>query len=202
MAVEIDYFEYANDTDARLAYVTNATFGSDICSGGTATALSELENMEASKAFDDNASTFWSTSTTEMPTWIKYDFGSGVTKTVNRYTYTARATVYNYWAAWILQGSNDNTNWTDLDTQSGQSFTGGQKKTYTLSVLNITAYRYYRFWITSTQSEAGAEAAEIELMEIPLQCGSESTIKTQGSYSLKAVAAQTDSLNKTLTKTF
>jgi hypothetical protein len=31
---------------------------------------------------------------------------------------------------------------------------------------------------------------------------SESTIKTQGSYALKAVAAQTDSLNKTLTKTF
>lgn len=31
---------------------------------------------------------------------------------------------------------------------------------------------------------------------------SESTIKTQGSYSLKAIAAATDSLNKTLTKTF
>lgn len=31
---------------------------------------------------------------------------------------------------------------------------------------------------------------------------SESTIKTQGSYALKAVAAATDSLNKTLTKTF
>jgi hypothetical protein len=31
---------------------------------------------------------------------------------------------------------------------------------------------------------------------------SEATIKTQGSYALKVVAAQTDSLNKTLTKTF
>ena len=35
-----------------------------------------------------------------------------------------------------------------------------------------------------------------------VQSYSESTIKTQGSYALKAVAAQTDSLNKTLTKTF
>jgi hypothetical protein len=35
-----------------------------------------------------------------------------------------------------------------------------------------------------------------------LQSYSESTIKTQGSYALKVVAAQTDSLNKTLTKTF
>jgi hypothetical protein len=35
-----------------------------------------------------------------------------------------------------------------------------------------------------------------------LQSYSESTIKTQGSYALKAVAAITDSLNKTLTKTF
>ncbi len=35
----------------------------------------------------------------------------------------------------------------------------------------------------------------------PLQSYSESTIKTQGSYSLKGVAAITDSLNKTLTRT-
>jgi nucleoid DNA-binding protein len=35
-----------------------------------------------------------------------------------------------------------------------------------------------------------------------LQSYSEATIKTQGSYALKAVAAITDSLNKTLTKTF
>jgi hypothetical protein len=34
-----------------------------------------------------------------------------------------------------------------------------------------------------------------------LQCYSEATIKTQGSYSLKAIATQTDSLNKTLIKT-
>ena len=35
----------------------------------------------------------------------------------------------------------------------------------------------------------------------PLQSYSEATIKTQGSYSLKAIAAITDSLNKTLTRT-
>jgi hypothetical protein len=35
-----------------------------------------------------------------------------------------------------------------------------------------------------------------------LQSYSEATIKTQGSYALKAVAEATDSLNKTLTKTF
>ena len=38
--------------------------------------------------------------------------------------------------------------------------------------------------------------------DVVLQSYSESTIKTQGSYALKAVAAQTDSLNKTLTHTF
>jgi len=37
-------------------------------------------------------------------------------------------------------------------------------------------------------------------MEINLQCYSEDTIIQQGSYSLKVVAAQTDSLNDTLTK--
>jgi hypothetical protein len=40
-----------------------------------------------------------------------------------------------------------------------------------------------------------------KIYSLPLQSYSEATIKTQGSYALKAVAAQTDSLNKTLTKT-
>jgi len=41
-----------------------------------------------------------------------------------------------------------------------------------------------------------------KIYNVQLQSYSEATIKTQGSYALKAVAAQTDSLNKTLTKTF
>lgn len=47
----------------------------------------------------------------------------------------------------------------------------------------------------------GADAAQVTLDHSRLDCYSESSIKNQGSYSLKAFAKQTDSLNDTLTKT-
>ena len=50
-------------------------------------------------------------------------------------------------------------------------------------------------------SDAAAQAAWVASDSTPLQSYSESTIKTQGSYALKAIAAQTDSLNDTLTRT-
>jgi len=54
-------------------------------------------------------------------------------------------------------------------------------------------------------NDAAAQAAYVtdcESGDSSLQSYSESTIKSQGSYSLKGVAAITDSLNKTLTRTF
>lgn len=48
--------------------------------------------------------------------------------------------------------------------------------------------------------DAAAQAAYVSNSSANLQSYSESTIKTQGSYSLKGVATITDSLNKTLTK--
>ncbi len=49
---------------------------------------------------------------------------------------------------------------------------------------------------------AGSGDLYFKVYTLALQSYSEATIKTQGSYALKAVAAITDSLNKTLTKTF
>lgn len=51
-------------------------------------------------------------------------------------------------------------------------------------------------------NDAAAQAAYVSNDASNFQSYSESTIKQQGSYSLKVVAAQTDSLNDTLTKTF
>jgi len=51
-------------------------------------------------------------------------------------------------------------------------------------------------------SDGTAQAAYVTDSAANLQSYSEATIKTQGSYALKAVAAITNSLNKTLTKTF
>lgn len=73
-----------------------------------------------------------------------------------------------------------------------------------ITVTNTTAYRYYAFKFADTISAPtyGIQVRRIELQEniYALQSYSESTTKTQGSYSLKGVAT-TDAVNKTLTRT-
>ena len=200
----LDLMEYANDGAAQAAFVTNAV-SSDLCTGGTASAVSVYGGgYEADKAFDNDSDTLWHSAATGLPFWIKYDFGGGVTKIVNTYTIQVRATGSYYWIDFKLQGSNNDSDWTDLDTQTGQSFTAGEKKQYILATPNTTAYRYYRFYITDVvaSGDGYTNAAEIELMEsMALQVYSEATIKQEGSYALKGFADITTSLNKTLTRT-
>ena len=205
---EIDFMEYANDAAAQLAYVTDGTYGIDVCGGGTASADTIYNaTYSADKACDDLANTAWSTTDVAYPHWWKYDLGEGNEKTVNKYTIQARDTSGETAAKdFKLQGSNNDSDWTDLDIQTGETYTNGQKKTYTgLSEgVNTTAYRYYRFLGTSNNSGATPnymQIAEYEMMELSLQSYSEDTIKEQGTYSLKVVAVITDSLNDTLTKT-
>ena len=52
-----------------------------------------------------------------------------------------------YPTAWTLQGSNDNSSWTTLDTKSGETFTGQNvANTYSISTAN---YRYYKIDVTA-----------------------------------------------------
>jgi hypothetical protein len=65
---------------------------------------------------------------------------------------------------WILQGSNDLDAgvWTDLDTQTGQTFANRyQLKTYTFT--NATAYSNYRFKVTANNGSIDFQVAEIKL---------------------------------------
>jgi len=80
-----------------------------------------------------------------------------------------------------------------VDCSANVADTNGTIKFRQLS--ETTANRLcYLDWLKAGSAFATATPA--------LQSYSEATIKTQGSYSLKGVAAITDSLNKTLTKTF
>jgi hypothetical protein len=205
--VILDLMEYANDAAAQAAFVTSASqgWGSDVLTGGTASASSVYGSYYADYAFDNNAGSFWNADGTGQPFWLKYDLGSGVTKIVNRYTVQSRPANEFYPIDFKLQGSNNDSGWTDLDTQTGQSFTAGEKKTYTLATPNTTAYRYYRLYVTtSADGNTYCAIAEVEMMEeivASLQDYSEATIKQEGSYALKGIAAITSSLNKTLIRT-
>jgi len=72
--------------------------------------------------------------------WIKFDYGSGNTETVTEILFKQSTTDSH--GTWKLQGSNDDSAWTDI----GSSFTlgGAAVNRYTEPSGNATAYRYYR----------------------------------------------------------
>jgi len=151
-----------------LVKKTAITYGSDFCTGGTASADTVYggTTYPAANGFDNNAATFWASAINPtFPHWIKYDLGSGVTKVAAQYKLTARDTTYNDSSAFKLQGSNDNSTWDDIDSQTGITWSNGETKIFN-SFTNSTAYRYYRiYFITSGRSSTIAEIAEVEIME-------------------------------------
>lgn len=76
--------------------------------------------------------------------------------TLGSYTLTTpSATNYtvNMPRSWLLVGSIDQNTWYTIDTQSNQTFTQGQSKSYTISS-SIYALNYYRLIIQTTNSSS------------------------------------------------
>lgn len=96
------------------------------------------------------------------PHWLQYRFASA--QTVGAYAITA---VANGTAPrdWTLQGSNNGSTWTDLDTRSGISWFGFERKIFTIS--NTTSYLYYRLYITENGNQsAGLWTAMVQEWEL------------------------------------
>src|SRR5215210_609071 len=63
---------------------------------------------------------------------------------------------------WTLSGSNDGTNWTELDRQTNQDFAERfQTKEYRFT--NTTAYRFYRLDFTANHGDGLLQLAEFQL---------------------------------------
>lgn len=72
--------------------------------------------------------------------WVKFDFGSGNTPIIKEAIYRQSTTTGE--GTWQWQGSNDDSNWTNI----GNTFTLGGTTVQTITELsgNTTGYRYYR----------------------------------------------------------
>lgn len=124
------------------------------------------ETSPASNAADGLTSTAWLDSATAAPQWLRYDFGSSVTKTIKRYRITSAAdTPARDPMSWTLEGSQNASSWTVLDTRAGEAF-GGRGKTREFRVTTPGAYRYYRINVSanwSSGSTVGCQIAEFRL---------------------------------------
>lgn len=86
--------------------------------------------------------------------WLKCDWGSGQSHIIDRYSIQV-----NFGASqpsapkdWTLEGSNDGSSWTTVDTVTGQTSWGpGEERAFVCDT-TTTAYRYYRLNISAIQS--------------------------------------------------
>jgi hypothetical protein len=97
----------------------------------------------------------WRPTNTSLPHWIKLDIGSGNTQ----YCYTYKITVRSDASSdkptsWTLAGSNDDSSYTTVDTQTSVTWSGGagEEKTFTCANPTVGAYRYWRLDVTAAQS--------------------------------------------------
>lgn len=110
-----------------------------------------IDNYAASKYYIGGHTTFW----------IGYQ--SAYTAIVTQYTITSANDVSDRDPkSWTLQGSNNGSSWTTLNTQTNQTFTG-RLQTRTFTFTNTTSYLYYRLNITAVYSGTDAQLAEWEL---------------------------------------
>jgi hypothetical protein len=78
-----------------------------------------------------------------LPIYIGYQFATGQVAT--RYTLYMGRTIS---CSWVLEGSNDGSSWTTLDTRTNEGPFGGLVgKSYTFT--NVTSYTHYRWTFTA-----------------------------------------------------
>jgi hypothetical protein len=134
-------------------------YGLDFLTGGTATSSGGYQTPD--KGFDDNTATYYQ-NLNSVPCWVKYDLGSGVAKIGEKYTITLSSYGSQYCpSAWVLEGSNNDSDWTQLDSRSGITWSSAyEKKEFEFS--NATAYRYYKW--TFSAPNGPICIAEFEVM--------------------------------------
>lgn len=136
----------------------NWNYNQNVSSSVTSSASTELSGYEVNRLFDGDPASDWSTSSGQTTGWVKVDFGVGNSEVIIEYTMLAYTGSDNDWNPddWTFEGSNDNSNWDVLDTQTDQfdvlNHDVDNPITYTFS--NSTAYRYYKMDITSNGGDA------------------------------------------------
>ena len=118
-------------------------------------------NYPAWKAFDNVGSTAWRRSGSGS---LTIDIGAGAY--VHGYSVASWSTAgYETEAPkdWTLEGSNDNSTWTVLDTISSQTgWIAGEKRIFELPVRHF--YRYYRINVSATNGASILTIGEFELL--------------------------------------
>ena len=160
---------FAGQTGKSFGTITNANTTDDHTGTITAQGQNAAGGEVAANAFDDNTATKWLDFATNNPatraSWIQYQYTNGAECVVTQYTVSsANDSPERDPRDWRLQGSNDGTNWTTLDTRTGQVF-ANRKETQTYSFTNTSAYNIHRFQIDSVSNPSTANSVQLSELE-------------------------------------
>jgi hypothetical protein len=156
----IDSLIYGNGYGSKIN--TNMT-SNVLPSPQVASASTTTSGYDAFRAFNGVKTVENPWASTTLPAWLKLDMG--VAKVVTQYNVTGRslANANQNPKSWVLQGSNDDVNWIDLDKQTNEvSWIDLETRTYSFE--NDTAYRYHRIYITEVNGTTLAAIQELELI--------------------------------------
>jgi hypothetical protein len=149
-----------------MVYTTNVI---PILTSNTSDGVASGSSVRASSstyylAFDGSTSTRWSsTSAGVTPCYLQYRWKNRSNLfIITQYSITAFTTANNSPRTWEFQGSNDETNWTTLDTQENISFSASETKIY--AFVNTTPYLFYRISITENNGGTYTEISKLEMM--------------------------------------
>jgi hypothetical protein len=158
----VNYASSNQDEDVGLRNRPPATYGSDQCTGGTASASTVLASNTAAKGFDDTtgASNRWVANTDTG--WLEYDFGTD--KTIRRFTLVVDGDAGNDPREFDLQ-YYDGATWQTAQSYSEPTgaFSGTTPKTYDVNA-PYTAERW-RLNITLNDGGLYALVDEMEMFE-------------------------------------
>lgn len=138
----------------------------------------------ADKLIDDAPGTSW-IGTGSGVDWVRYDFGSGVTKIVTKYSIQA-SNVNRSPKNWTLEGSNDASSWSTVDTVTNSTGWAVNEVRWFTCDTTTTAYRYYRLNITANNGDA--TYTQFTQMDLYVDDGAGAVTKILHSYKMKCTA--------------
>jgi len=115
----------------------------------------------ASNLLDNNANTKWLAYANSA--WIVYQFAKPIVATDYAMT-SANDAPERDPKNWTVEGSNDGTTWTTIDTQTNQAF-GGRQKENNYTTTNTTAYTSYRLSINANAGGNITQLADWDLRD-------------------------------------
>jgi hypothetical protein len=165
------YIRSAQRYQSILPVMSSATNdASGVAHGVTVSASSNSVGEDPYKAFDGSVSgtNYWSSSAVAPDHWIKVALP--YPKVVNMFAITAQNAT-NAPSTFKLQGSNDDSAWTDIKSVSAPGFSNNERKYWgtgvggDTAITNTTAYRYYRIYVTAV---TGGGTTACRIMDLSL----------------------------------